>query len=238
MSASVSSIRVSVQWLEQTVFAGEDIECTITFKNIAAVPSTSRATSPSPRLNGLAPASERQRKISPSQTAAASARGKASQIAGSNPPHGRGHRSTLSLNVPPSALARNGTGSPSVSHGRTTSHGGPHKRSVSIISIGASESAADETRSQPGLPGALRRPTRGHARAASLQIVPRRMGGSGGGPTSGEIYDIRFKVGNLTVNSAHGPPIYHPTLPPVSDGLSISGDATFYKLFFPTGAAQ
>ena len=62
--------------------------------------------------------------------------------------------------------------------------GGAHKRSVSIISIGASEGAVEDLRSHGSLPERPRAMSRGHGRSASLQIVPRRHG-INGGPISG-----------------------------------------------------
>ena len=37
MVAMPSDLQVFVKWKEQTVFAGEDVECTITFKNVAEI---------------------------------------------------------------------------------------------------------------------------------------------------------------------------------------------------------
>lgn len=53
MSRSSSNLRVFVNFKEDTVFAGEDVECTITFKNVAATRRDSeRATNGLSTLNG------------------------------------------------------------------------------------------------------------------------------------------------------------------------------------------
>src|SRR5277367_3160708 len=99
MSPFTSNIRVFVQWSEQTVFAGEDIECQITFKNVAAVPNAPRSSSHPGSLNGFTPGGGRERKSTPLQTPAAQGNNNISQNS-RTAPSSRGHRSTLSLNVP------------------------------------------------------------------------------------------------------------------------------------------
>lgn len=169
MSTSPSnSMRVFVRWKEQTVFAGENIECEITFKNIAAVPTPTRA-SLHPNLNGFALGGSRK---APS-----------TQVKSGSPlnPHsaqaGKGHRSTLSLTVPASSLRSPVTSGswPSRNIAGASRDGEQHKRSISIISIGASEATNDDSASQKGYMDRVR-PARGHGRAASLQIVSRGLG--------------------------------------------------------------
>lgn len=179
MSNPLTNIRVFVQWTEQTVFAGEDIECQITFRNTATTPTPSRTSLHPAAANGFAPGGERQRK-------SASSQGKNNVT--SNPkslPPNRGHRATLSLNSP-IAIERSQTGSGSWAGapGKAAKDGGSHKRSVSIISIGASESAVDDVASHNSLVEGTRRMSRGHGRSASLQIVPRRQGLNGGPPSA------------------------------------------------------
>lgn len=176
MSTPLTNIRVFVQWTEQTVFAGEDIECEITFRNIAPTPAPSRATLHPPLANGFAPGGDRQRKT----TAAHVKNGSASSA---RPVPQSGHRTTLSLNVPVNTVrsqAAPDSWNVAPSKGK---QGHSHKRSVSIISIGASDSGVigDIT----GSVGNVERPQRskGHGRSASLQIVPRRHGVNGGPPS-------------------------------------------------------
>lgn len=178
MSTPLTNIRVFVQWTEQTVFAGEDIECQITFKNVAATAGPTKSYL-HPSGNGFTPAAERQRKPSPSQIR------NSSNLSPRPAQPARGHRSTLSLNVPTtSGRAKPGSVSGSWNGGypKVSLDGNTHKRSLSIISIGASETAVDELTSRPD---GTRRISRGHGRSASLQIVPRRPGGSVSGPPSG-----------------------------------------------------
>ncbi|KAM0494804.1 hypothetical protein ACHAP8_008449 [Fusarium lateritium] len=86
-----SNIRVFIRWHDQTVFAGEEVKCTITFKNVAPVPGQSK---PPPQQ------SERSRLASPLHTRPRSNQGLTPPPSASS---GRGHRrSALSLSVPAS----------------------------------------------------------------------------------------------------------------------------------------
>jgi hypothetical protein len=186
MLPSPSNIRVFVQWSEQTVFAGEDIECQITFKNVAAVPNASRSSSHPSSLNGFPPGGGRERKSTPVQTLATQGKNTVSQNSRAAP-SGRGHRSTLSLNVPVgSGQSNQGPGLRNSGHGEVGPEDRSHKRSVSIISLGISEDPGDEAITQHNVAEGSQRPSRGHIRASSLQIVPRRSGTNGAGPLSGK----------------------------------------------------
>ncbi|KAH8590269.1 Rgp1-domain-containing protein [Bisporella sp. PMI_857] len=173
----MSSIRVFVQWTEQTVFAGEDIECQITFKNIATSPAPSRTSLHPSSANGLSPGLEKQRKGSPAPPRSNHALSpKATQLK-------KGHRTTLSLNSPIGLGIRSpqlASGSWNGAHPKPTREGTTHKRSVSIISIGAGDTVADSTQNSVASSETSRRPGRRHGRSASLQIVPRRNGVNGG----------------------------------------------------------
>jgi hypothetical protein len=166
---STSNIRVFVQWKDSTVFAGEDIECTITFKNVA--PPEGRDGSPVRRQNGFATGGERQRKLPPVHSSTRPSVSRNSSFASQLPPsHARGHRPALSLHTPSTAGGRRSpVPPPSVVHGNTT--GTPkHGRSVSIVSLGTD--VGTEVSHDRGIP--IRRPARGHGRSASLQVVPGR----------------------------------------------------------------
>ncbi|KZF19993.1 Rgp1-domain-containing protein [Xylona heveae TC161] len=160
-----SNIRVYVQWKEQTVFAGEDVECIITFKNVAR--DESRAST----VNGFMPRGERQRKITPFQVPLSDASMSRNPAALAS--QARGHRPTLSLNVPSSNISSPHPSSPwsGRSNGSYTP-GNAHKRSVSILSVGS-----DALPEEPPIHGSALptiKPTRNHARSASLQILPNR----------------------------------------------------------------
>lgn len=181
MSASLTTIRVFVQWTEQTVFAGEDIECQITFKNVATSPAASRASLHPSAANDFPPGGERQRKGPTAQI-------KTNIISNTTPNQpNRGHRTTLSL-IAPVGVGRPQTASEprTGDSGKGTTDWSAHKRSVSIISIGASESAIDDITSHGSFVEGPRRVPR-HGRSASLQITPRRHA-LNGGPASGNYY--------------------------------------------------
>ena len=158
-----SNIRVFIQWHDQTIFAGEEVKCTITFKNIAPNAEQQKQQQQVPAQ------SDRSRLASSLHTRAKASI--ASSIAS-----GRGHRkSALSLSAPP-PMTHSRTGSlqwppTSAADGRP---GHAHKRSVSIVSIGSSTTVDDHApRTANDAPSFPQRPARGHSRATSLQIVPR-----------------------------------------------------------------
>jgi len=169
-----SNIRVFVQWKDSTVFAGEDIECTITFKNVA--PPSGRDRSPlRTKQNGFS-GTDRQRKLPPVNSSTRPSVSRNSSV-GSHapPPHLRTHRPTLSLHtlsnagdrrspVPPNGSLKNG----SAAHAPATTP--THGRSLSIMSMGTD--TATEVGHDRG--AASKRPMKGHGRSASLQVIPGR----------------------------------------------------------------
>lgn len=161
MSDGFSNIRVFVHWRDQTVFAGEAVQCTVTFRNIAPEANQSPA-----QANGQQQSpSERQRLASPLQP-----RGKAAAASA------RGHkRAALSLSVPsPSSRSRQGSihwPQPVVPGDGRPGHA--HKRSVSIVSIGSTTSTIDEHSYSPRVDHSPRTPRHSHNRASSLQISSR-----------------------------------------------------------------
>lgn len=184
MLPSTSNIRVFVQWLEQTVFAGENVECEITFKNIAAVPDAHRSVVHS-NLNGFTLGGERKQKTSSLHMSGTQA--KNATVQSTRPlVSSRGHRTTLSLNVPGGVdRLQRGSAYRSGQQSEVGSEPRPHRRSISIVSLGVAECAGEEQLSQQNVDESTRRPSRGHVRASSLQIIPRRSGNNGAGPLSG-----------------------------------------------------
>ncbi|KAK5997973.1 RAB6A-GEF complex partner protein 2 [Cladobotryum mycophilum] len=172
MSADGSSnIRVFIHWRDQTVFAGEEVKCTITFRNVAQDPNQQQNQSAHGHQQSQ---SERHRFASPLQ-----GRNKASS--NRTPPlsnaSGRGHRrAALSLSVP-SATTRSRTGSiqwhqpSSAANSSRSNHA--HKRSVSIVSIGSTSTIDDHHLQRHDAPPRPHRPRHGHNRASSLQISSR-----------------------------------------------------------------
>lgn len=159
-------------WEKPTVFAGEDVECRITFKNIA---QSRRAPSPSPENRAHGPLQQRWRAALPlSKTINETQQ---VPLASKNPSqtHTRGHRPALSLGSRASPQARKqsnevGVGANGVAF---PGHGHNHKRSVSIVSIGGDFTNGEETHVDRQI-STSQRPARNHGRAASLQVLPRR----------------------------------------------------------------
>ncbi|KAF2027554.1 Rgp1-domain-containing protein [Setomelanomma holmii] len=157
---SSSNIRVFVEWKNATVFAGEDIECTIIFKNTA--PPEGRDRSPARKQNGFAPGGERQRKLPPVHSSTRPSVSRNSSFVSQNPPPNiRGHRPALSLNTPSTIGDRRSPERPNAAPGNNTG-GQRHGRSLSIISLGTN--AGTETSRGSAVPG---RSGRGHARSGT-----------------------------------------------------------------------
>ncbi|PQK08311.1 hypothetical protein BB8028_0001g03880 [Beauveria bassiana] len=172
-----SHIRVFVHWRDQTVFAGEDIKCTITFKNVARESDNVRANqhphASSQRRNN----SDRQRLLSSLASPLGGNRSsRGSNTIASPPPasNGRGHRrSALSLSIPSTTTSPRSAAVQWPSGGGSFTESRPghaHKRSLSIVSIGSASTMDDHTqRSETS--GRPSMPHRGHSRASSLQIM-------------------------------------------------------------------
>lgn len=168
-----SNIQVFVKWKDQTIFAGENVECIITFKNVAE--SGSEAS------NG-GESGQHQRKASRVANHTSNSNSdsffslkspqnlfsgrRSYSISSQRKPY---HRTASSLSSP--LVASHSFPPPSgPSTPRNWQPGHSHKRSVSILSID-SEGQPDSTPSPQNFRG---RPARGHGRSASLQIAPRR----------------------------------------------------------------
>lgn len=188
----MSDIRVSVQWKNPTVFAGEDIECTITFKNIALVGSVRR--SPSPNCHTASHGSHRDRwkETLPVRSANAptSAMHRTSpSLTGFSQSHARTHKQALSLSsadgYPKSPIV-------DITDGISRSsnpEGNKHRRSVSIVSFRGEAYQETSPHSQLLSSGRL---GHGHTRAASLHVMPRRNGLLSNGPSSGTSHSAYF----------------------------------------------
>lgn len=158
-SQSNSNIRVQIQWRNQTVFAGEDVKCVITFKNVAQ--------------DAEPPKTERQ-KFKPS-LASPRARGGTGSLNASTPPiSNRGHRrSALSLSLPSTTTSSHNRSVPVQWPPSAGSEGGRpghrHQRSLSIVSIGSTGGPDDSLQRLESVTKSAA-PPRAHNRAASLQI--------------------------------------------------------------------
>lgn len=215
--AAPSNIRTFVHWKDSTVYSGEPIECTITFKNVAKPPGQQQQDDQGVHLNG--PHKEKPRAYQPS-----AAHSRQSSIAQQNgrPVHSRaasvtsmrnasgekGHKPALSLNVI-SVPSRGGLHSaplqgrgPNSASGLGKSHG----RALSIMSLGSEP--ASEGKIPTSGPTSIKRPARGHGRSASAQVVlnttiPSRMPDGGGTGVPSDMLSPRQPS-----------PLYEATTPP------------------------
>lgn len=181
MSPDSGNIRVFIRWddLDSTVYAGDEIRCTICFKNIA----TSGPSNPQ----------HAQLKPPPTQYRTAAAAASSHPSSRLAPPPStptsasrRGHRASSSLSASPAKTTRGRAGSipwiPNTHPPDSQSgDGNSHRRSVSIVSIGSVNSFDSQATSNAG--STVSRPGRGHGRSASLQIISRSPVMSG--PRSG-----------------------------------------------------
>lgn len=170
-----SDIQVFVKWKDQTIFAGEDVECIITFKNVAETDvetnnggqvshqrkqsraGTAQASNPDSYFSLKAP-----------QTSLFSPHRRSFPVA---PRKGSTHRISSSLTSP--LIGSHSFPPPTPRNNQNSGH--QHKRSVSILSI-ESEGTGDKT-SRSSFQFNRSRPGKGHGRSASLQVVPRRYEG-------------------------------------------------------------
>lgn len=181
---TMSDIRVSVQWKNLTVFAGEDIECTITFKNVALARSVRRSPSPSPHSANYGSHRERWKETLPIRSANSSTSAthrKSPSFSSFSQSHARTHKQGSSISsangIPKSPIIDVGD-----DISKTAAPGdNKHRRSVSIVSIRGQ--ANDEIQH-----GQLKKSGRlghSHIRSASLHVMPRGNGPLSNGALSG-----------------------------------------------------
>ena len=182
----MSDIRVSVQWKSSVVFAGEDLECVITFKNVSEGGHVRKSPSPSPNSQPRRSSSGRDRwkESLPRQDV--------------NRSIGHTHSNSTSnagcsletvkirglATTPSSSLGSRQASSTKLDEGHSTGGSGKvgrHRRSVSIVSIGKEQHHAQHAQYQDQA-STFRKAGRSHARAASLQVLPRRSGVAHNGP--------------------------------------------------------
>lgn len=179
MSPDSGNIRVFIRWddLDSTVYAGDEIRCTICFKNIATTgssnPPHAQLKPPPTQYRTAAASSHPSSRLAPPPSTPTSA-------------SRRGHRASSSLSASPAKTTRGRAGSiPWIPNTHPpdsqSSDGNSHRRSVSIVSIGSVNSVDSQATSNAG--STVSRPGRGHGRSASLQIISRSPVMSG--PRSG-----------------------------------------------------
>lgn len=166
------------------MYAGEEIECIITFKNIATVPSQQQRTNGAlphagarddagTRRGSMAPSTAHSRRASIAQGKAPLSRAPSISSARGVPPT-RGHRPNLSINVV-SAGSRTGLQSAPLQANTPSTAFRPmkgHGRSLSIMSFGSD--APSDGRAPPAPVAAGKKPSKAHGRSASLQVMPRQ----------------------------------------------------------------
>ncbi|KAI4727140.1 Rgp1-domain-containing protein [Aureobasidium sp. EXF-10728] len=161
LGMAVETVRAYVQWKDSSVFAGEEIECIISFTNTCD-DGDHQAPDDHPTR-----AKNRQRTVTHSTQQLSTVPSIAPSVAGSRAPS---HRPTLSLSVyPPPSSAHQRVPSHAASNATApnTRHAPTHGRSLSIISMG-SDKAAMTSPMSPRRP-----PARGHGRSASMQLLSR-----------------------------------------------------------------
>ncbi|THV95945.1 Rgp1-domain-containing protein [Aureobasidium pullulans] len=221
--ATPSKVRAFVQWKESSVFAGEEIECIISFKNTCD--DGSQQTADEQTTNTRHKPAPRQRTVTHSTQQLSTAPSVAPSVAGSRAPsqsQSRGHRPTLSLTVypppPTSAHARIPSHAATNTTTTTTRHANTHGRSLSIMSMG-SDKAATTT------PVTTRRPpARGHGRSASMQVLSRTPS---------------YQAPNLSFSSYRNPsPLQdqHPPLTRRTSGIRTAPGTPAFNFPSPTAA--
>ena len=162
---------MSIQWKNNTVFAGEAIECTITFTN-----TSQPRRSPSPHTRGNGSMRDRWKdNLSSSVIHNASKHPlqRSSSAITSLQAAARGHKMSLSAGEANGNSKYPPVPGDGVSVSKAlSSEDKSHRRSVSIVSLGGDTVEAPSARGPP----LRQRPGQFHTRAASLQILPKRSG--------------------------------------------------------------
>ncbi|KAF1812718.1 Rgp1-domain-containing protein [Eremomyces bilateralis CBS 781.70] len=203
-----SNLRVSVQWKQPAIFAGEDVECIITFKNVAHTPED-RPVGPPTRPNGVEiPRYKASRRDRPQSHTRNSSLNSQFSI-----PVGRGHRPTLSVQTA-SARAPNGSIAESAET-PLSSAATPrpnHGRSLSIISLGSQSNGVNSS-GQPVETSRSRK--RNHGRSSSAQLVSSH---ASTGPHAGQ-------RGTPQTSHQGTPPVIREDRDEVSESLASELDA-------------
>jgi len=168
-----SDVQVFVRFKEQCVFAGEELNCVITFKNVAELPEL-------PTPGGGGPRHNKRNSISQSAAAAAIAavntrltpaerlhNARSPSAGREERPHAPRHQSSFSLSLPSTPIPRGS--SPSNEYvGPAQQTGRPHRRSISIKSI---TSPVLQSASQDVVAGRPPTKSMGHRRSSTMQVT-------------------------------------------------------------------
>ncbi|KAK3077642.1 hypothetical protein LTS18_009682, partial [Coniosporium uncinatum] len=211
-----SNIRVSVHWKQPTVFAGEEVECTIIFKNVASSSGAEGALPQWGHHNAILASENRRRKLpqlyAQSRASASRKSSFGSQI---TEQHARGHRAALSLNSLNTPSYSNGHAIvPGSGDGTNTSAAETRPgRSLSIRSAGPDVANGNQFLRGPT---EARRPGNGHSRASSLQVMPRR-GSSGAIHGDSNLQDSTDTASKKRTSTSHLP-VLGPSTPTIDEG--------------------
>ena len=180
MPTTPTTLRVLVQWADGPIFAGEDVKCKITFKNVAPSSNELESDNAITKLKGVGLSGNRRQKAGPLQSPASRISRASSQSAQRQPGLAQGHRQTLPLNVPSSKiLTKPNRGSAVAPQDAAALTERKHQRSLSIISLGGSEADGKESPVRDSA-GPRHPPRRGHMRSTSLQVMPKRTSTANG----------------------------------------------------------
>ena len=180
----MSEIRVSVQWKNPVIFAGERVECKIIFKNISQAPRERQSQPPSSHLIAHASARDRWKEALPLQRSSHDSNIKSSTNLNIARTKQRTHRSAVSLNNPFSQDPTSFIDRPVFTNGaRPPSQS--HRKSVSIICLNGDASQGRDA--QNVQIDSSRRSRRAHTRAASLQVLSKRTGNMVSGQMCGRV---------------------------------------------------
>lgn len=172
MATVSSNIRVFVDFKESVFFAGDDIECTITFRNIDAVKAASnvkRNTSAIPVEDGARRPPRRTLSGLHQEQSVQSLKGSTSDAAGSSrQPVNGAARPPLSVHIPSTTPATTSTLDNNQRPNTGPEH--KHKRSVSVISIG-SDVSREQFRAAGTPRGTNGRRSSMHGRSGSAQLT-------------------------------------------------------------------
>lgn len=167
MSKIMSNLWVSVEFQNKAVFAGENLECVITFKNTAQVSSSKFNTSQAHNHD-----SPRERWKDEAVTNSLHSYVEHSHIRSQTTAFAKVHRHSAPLRQVQSTTSTASKGECKANVRLARNPGDrSHGRSISIVSIGGDTTSTDH---KSPLISASKRPGQGHSRAASLQFLPMR----------------------------------------------------------------
>ena len=164
-----SDIQVFVRFKEQSIFAGEEMQSIITFKNVASISDSTASDTKTWHPRGwTASGNAAEHPQGSSGSSSQTPRLAAINSYGARKTSKSGHRNTASLTVPltGSSVSRSPLWTASPVTGSTSSRN--HQRSVSITSLG-SPNVGREAAPRAGFLSRSR-PTMNHGRSLSLQV--------------------------------------------------------------------